>query len=176
MTNDKIGWKGVALPIIAVVMIFGVGYIIGQYQKGNALPQGIGTGDDDFWTIATTHPSWAADAVRTAPVLIFTHSTNCDPCIEQADICDSVNERYSTQISYFDFVSGIDPEAPACFDAYDPDDGTHYIPLTVVLTMGPDGAILWHSWEGVVEESTLSGWVEQAIEYNEQYGSGTYAR
>ena len=165
------GWKDYLFMIAVVSTILIVGYIIGQIQKNDEMPDGIGTGDNEFWVTTTNHPSWAVDAAQTQPVLIFAHSTTCASCITQAEICESIYATYSTEIGYYDFVSGVDPQAPACFDAYDPDGGTHYIPLTIVLTKGPDNTILWHSWEGVVEEDILTEWIEDAIIYhNEQYG------
>ena len=171
MGEIKMGWKDYLFMIAVVSTILIVGYIIGQLQKNDAMPQGIGTGENDFWTTATNHPSWAIEAVQAQPVLIFTHSTDCSPCITQTEICESVYATYSTEIKYYDFVSGVDPQAPACFDAYDPDGEAHYIPLTVVLTEGPGNTIIWHSWEGVVEEDVLTEWIEYAITYhNEQDG------
>lgn len=130
----------------------------------------IGTGENDFWSRSTDHPSWVVSAVQSKPVMILTHSEGCAPCITQTGICESVDSRYSDSITYFDITSGVDePQATDCFGAYDPDGPPSYIPLTTVLTMGPNNQIIWHSWEGVIDEATLSGWIDDAVSYHQDY-------
>jgi hypothetical protein len=170
MSENKMAWKDYLFMIVVVSTILAVIFIIGQLRKNDGMPEGIGTGDNNFWNTTTEHPSWAVEAVQAEPVLIFAHSTDCAPCITQAEICENVYESYSSDIRYFDFVSGVDAEASACFSAYDPDGAPHYVPLTIVLTMGPENTIIWHSWEGVVEEKVLTSWIEEAIAYHN--GSG----
>ena len=84
-------------------------------------------------------------------------------------ICESIYSRYSGNIRYFDYVSGVNSQANDCFSAYDPDGSPNYVPLTTVLTKGPNNTIIWHSWEGVVEEPILMGWVDDAINYHSEY-------
>ena len=138
----------------------------------------IGPGVNDFWTNNPTdhtlprgivnHPSWAAQDVAFKPVLIFTHSEGCAPCIAQTEICESIYAKYSNDIEYYDLLSGTDePDASDTFAAYDPDGDPHFIPLTILLTRGPDNTILWHSWEGVVEEPILEAWIVDALAYHE---------
>lgn len=141
----------------------------------------IGSGENDFWTKnplghtlpggAVSHPSWVSVDLISKPVLIFTHSEGCDPCITQTGICESVYAKYSDDIEYYDLLSGTDePEATETFAAYDPNGDPHYIPLTIVVSKGPDNTVIWHSWEGVVEEPVLSDWIDDALSYHGEYG------
>lgn len=130
----------------------------------------IGPGENDFWDRTVSHPSWVVTAVQTTPQLILTHSTGCAPCDAMLAICGPLSIEYSGRITYYDITSGVDePEASDCFDAYDPTD-PNYVPLTTIVTMGPSNNIIWHSWEGVVDEYVLRGWIEDAILYLEEYG------
>ncbi len=166
MSEEKTGWKDYVFMITVVSIVIIVVFSIGQLQENNSKPQGIGSEDNEFWTRSTNHPSWAVNAVQNEPVLIFAHSVNCAPCITQTEICESIDAKYSANILYYDFISGVDTEASDCFSAYDPDGPPSYIPLTIVLTKGPDNTILWHSWEGVVEEPVLTSWIDDAISYH----------
>ena len=50
---------------------------------------------------------------------------------------------------------------------YDPNGGTHYVPLTIVVTervVGNATVIAWHSWEGVIRSETLNSWLVDAID------------
>ncbi len=126
----------------------------------------IGTGQNDFWSATTAHPSWAVTAVQARPVLILTHTEGCAPCETMIGICGDVSSDYSGQITYYDLTSGInEPQATDCFTAYDPVP-PNYVPLTTVLTLGPNSQIIWHSWEGVIDEATLSSWIDDAISYH----------
>ncbi len=126
----------------------------------------IGTGDNNFWSISTSHPSWALSEVQSRPVLILTHTTGCAPCVTMGEICEDVSSAYSSQIKYYDLTSGVnEPQATDCFAAYDPVP-PNYVPLTTILTKGPNNQILWHSWEGVIDEATLSSWIDDAITYH----------
>ena len=168
MDEKKTGWKDYAFMIVVLSIVLIVGFAIGLVQKNDSIPWGIGLEDNEFWTMPTEHPSWAVTAVQTQPVLIFAHSEGCAPCITQTEICESINTKYSADIQYFDFISNVDSGASDCFSAYDPDGEPHYIPLTIVLTRGPDNTILWHSWEGVVEEPVLTTWIDDAITYHNE--------
>ena len=136
----------------------------------------IGTGDDNFWVnypvqhvltgAPADHPIWVASDVQSKVVLILTHSEGCAPCVTQTTICESIYETYYPNIIFHDLLSGTDePEATETFAAYDPTGETNYIPLTILLAKEPDGTIIWHSWEGVVEEPILSDWIEDALSY-----------
>lgn len=131
----------------------------------------IGTGSEQFWDRTTSHPAWVAAAVQTKPLLILTHSTGCAPCDAMMAICEPLSVEYAGQFAYYNITSGTDePEATDCFAAYDPDGEPHYVPLTTIVTKGPDGSILWHSWEGAFDEAMLVSWIDDAISYHSLYG------
>lgn len=139
----------------------------------------IGTGAGDFWTVyPTTHPSsgqtvshpdWVISALEQGVVMILDHSEGCYPCVQQTAICESVYATYP-ELRYFDLSSGTDePDSSEAFAAYDPNGGVHYVPLTIIVTKAMDGygneVVAWHSWEGVVDEVTLTSWVQDAQSY-----------
>ncbi len=129
----------------------------------------IGSGDNVFWSAFTNHPSWATADVLSKPVLILTHTEGCAPCETMIVTCSDLSETYSGQITYYDLLSGTDePQATECFAAYDTMPPS-YVPLTTILTKGPDNQIIWHSWEGIVEKAVLSSWIEDALSYHEDY-------
>ena len=129
----------------------------------------IGTGDNDFWSTSVNHPSWVQSDVQSKPVLILTHTTGCYPCEIMIGTCSDVYSTYSAQITYYDLTSGTnEPQATECFSAYDPVP-PNYVPLTTILTKGPNNLIIWHSWEGVVEEATLESWIDDALSYHSDY-------
>ena len=130
----------------------------------------IGTGDNDFWSTTVSHPIWVNADLLSKPVLILTHTEGCQPCVVMTDICTRLSGTYSNQITFYDLLSGTDePQATECFAAYDPEP-PNYVPLTTILTKGPDNQIIWHSWEGIVDEAVLSSWIDDAISYHNQYG------
>ena len=136
---------------------------------GASTLRSIGTGANEFWSASTSHPAWAANAVQIKPVLILTHTQGCAPCETMIGICGKVSSGYGTQITYYDLTSGVnEPDATDCFGAYDPVP-PNYVPLTTILTKGPNNTIIWHSWEGVIDEATLSSWIDDAITYHNQY-------
>jgi hypothetical protein len=138
----------------------------------------VGTGDSDFWiTYPPAHPKSGQEVihpykVRTAlqskPVMILTHSENCQPCVVQTEICNRIYSKYASSITYMDLLSGVsEPDATETFNVYDPNDEMHYIPLLIVVTYVKDSknhtAIGWHAWEGIVDEQILDGWIADAI-------------
>jgi hypothetical protein len=84
------------------------------------------------------------------------------------ETCSKVSTAYSGKITYHKLVSGTnEPQATDTFKAYDPVP-PNYVPLTTVLTKGPNNTVIWHSWEGVVDQATLSSWLDDAITYHNQ--------
>lgn len=147
--------------------------------------RGLGEGVDDFWTTypsghaqsggVVTHPQWAMDALQNGPVMILDHSTNCQPCIVQMQICERVAPDFAGDLTYFDLVSGqSEPMASDAFAAYDPTGGVNYIPLTILITKAQDAngntVVAWHSWEGVVYEEMLRSWISDSLAHYEGVG------
>lgn len=129
----------------------------------------VGTGDNDFWPTSVNHPSWVTADVQSKPLLILTHTEGCAPCITMTDTCNKISATYTSQISFYDLISGTnEPQASECFSAYDPVP-PNYVPLTTILTKGPNNQIIWHSWEGVVEEAVLESWINDALSYHSDY-------
>lgn len=144
----------------------------------------LGVGAGDFWTVypsthpsaglPVAHPDWVTAALEQGVVMILDHSEGCYPCVQQTAICESVYAA-NPELQYFDVLSGTDePEASEAFAAYDPNGGVHYVPLTIIVTKAIDGSgndvVAWHSWEGVVDEVTLTSWIQDAQSY---YDDGT---
>jgi len=128
----------------------------------------IGTGDNDFWSASVNHPSWVLTDLQVRPVLILTHTEGCYPCQIMTETCRDISAAYSGLITYHKLISGTnEPQATDTFKAYDPVP-PNYVPLTTVLTKGPNNSVIWHSWEGVVDEATLSSWLDDAITYHNQ--------
>lgn len=142
----------------------------------------VGNGVDDFWIeypathpssgSAVQHPQWVLSALEGGVVMILDHSEGCAPCITQGSICQSISSA-NPDISYIDLSSGTDePEASEAFAAYDPNGGIHYVPLTIVITWMPSPtggvAIGWHSWEGVIDITSLSSWIADAKSYYQE--------
>lgn len=142
----------------------------------------IGNGADDFWTAypaahpsagqTVMHPDWVVSALEQGVVLIFDHSEGCYPCIQQTEICESVDASHP-ELQYFDLLAGTDePSSSQAFAAYDPNGGVHYVPLTIVVTKAVDGfgneVIGWHSWEGVVDLVTLTSWIQDAQSFYDE--------
>jgi hypothetical protein len=142
----------------------------------------IGTGADDFWTVypaahpsagqTVTNPDWVIAALGQGIALIFDHSEGCYPCIQQTEICESVDAS-NPELQYFDLLAGTDePSSSQAFAAYDPNGGVHYVPLTIVVTKAVDGigneVIAWHSWEGVVDLVTLASWIQDAQSFYDE--------
>ncbi len=136
----------------------------------------VGTGPEDFWTVyppshpssggSVQHPQWVLSALESGVVLIFDHSEGCAPCITQGTICEAISSA-NPDIRYYDLLSGTDePQASEAFAAYDPSGGIHYVPLTIVITwvQSPYGgvAVGWHSWEGVIDQTSLMSWIADA--------------
>ncbi len=142
----------------------------------------VGTGTDDFWiqyplshmssNQSVEHPDWVENAVDTEVVLILSRREGCGPCIEQTAICEDINRNSSEYIEYFNMLASFDdPESTFVFSNYSPE-GYWAIPLTIVLTKVRDSngndAIGWHSWIGVVDEETLTSWLEDAITHHNE--------
>jgi len=136
----------------------------------------IGSGANDFWTVypaahvsagtVVNHPQWVRTAVQTKPLFILTHSEGCAPCDTMVGIYNNVKPNYGSQIAFYELISGTnEPQATETFTAYDPNDSQHYVPLPIIISKGPGGEIIWHSWEGVVYQEDLISWFDDALSY-----------
>ncbi len=141
----------------------------------------IGSGANDFWTVypadhqsagmVVSHPQWVRSALETKPVFILTHTEGCAPCNTMVGIYNNVEPSYGSQIAFYELIAGTnEPQATETFAAYDPNGAQHYVPLPIVLSKGPGGEIIWHSWEGVVYQDDLEGWFDDALSYYGDYG------
>lgn len=139
----------------------------------------IGTGDSNFWTTypdsrpvpgsAVAHPTWLINEMSSGPVMLLVHQEGCAACAIQLPICLNVYESHSGNLTYLDILGGRDSQRlNDCIVTYDPDDGTHYVPLTILVTKMVDASgntvIAWHSWEDVIKTTELTSWVEDAID------------
>ncbi|OPY56581.1 MAG: hypothetical protein A4E49_00201 [Methanosaeta sp. PtaU1.Bin112] len=137
----------------------------------------IGSGDDDWWTTypdqssgaggKVNHPSWVLDALDSKPVLIYVHK-NCGYCAPQTEAVKKITDEFGSQIEFFEIgADGSDARSEEALQAYDPNGGVMYVPLTVIVTMAPDseGKVgpVWHSTEMVTGEEWIKNYVEDAL-------------
>jgi hypothetical protein len=134
----------------------------------------VGSGNDDWWTaypdqspIAggdVNHPSWVLDALRSKPVIIYVHKS-CSYCAPQTLAVQNITDEFNGQITFFEIgAEGNDSRSEEALQAYDPNGGKAYVPLTVVVTlaMNSEGEMVpvWHS----IDEVTGDGWVKKYVE------------
>lgn len=165
-------------------LVAGLVLAAGLIGAVSAAEYSVGSGSDDWWTVYSNqhpgagsevdHPSWVLDLLEDGPILILDHSTNCEACIKQEEAANAVLEEVGEDSIAFENLIA-DPEnerANALFEIYDPNAGTWYIPLTVIITLveDEDGNVVvgWHSGEGDTGEDWLLSYVEDAIEYHEE--------
>ncbi|HNX39660.1 MAG TPA: thioredoxin family protein [Methanothrix sp.] len=137
----------------------------------------VGSGSDDWWMgypdqssaagENVGHPSWVQDALQSKPVLIYVHKS-CDYCVPQTKAVQNITDEYSGQIKVFEIgAEGNDARAEEALQAYDPNGGTMYVPLTVVLTVAPNAEgeveVVWHSTDEVTGDAWIKNYVEDAI-------------
>ncbi|MDD1744151.1 MAG: hypothetical protein LUO85_05950 [Methanomassiliicoccales archaeon] len=147
-------------------------------QGADLTDRAIGSGSNNFWVTypsshpsagaAFSHPSWVIQALENGPVLLFAHTSGCAACLEQLPICHAVNLSFSGQITYFDLAEGQENERLLqAADVYDPTGGTHYVPMTIIVSEMKDAqnhtVVVWHSWEGVIGQKALTSWLNDAI-------------
>lgn len=141
-----------------------------------------GSGDDDWWATypdqstgaggEVTHPSWVLDALKSKPVLIYVHKS-CGYCAPQTAAVQNITDEFGGQITIFNMgADGSDIRSEEALQAYDPNGGTMYVPLTVVVTLAPDpeGEVVpvWHSTDEVTGDGWIKNYVEDAIgQYDE---------
>lgn len=139
----------------------------------------VGSGNDDWWTKypdqstgkggEVNHPSWVLDALASKPVVIYVHK-GCDYCKPQTEALAKIVDETGNKFTYFNIsADGSDARDEEALQAYDPNGGVMYVPLTVIVTLAPnsEGKVepVWHSTEEVTGESWIKNYVEDALSY-----------
>ena len=141
-----------------------------------------GSGNDDWWTTYpdqssgaggdVNHPSWVLDALKSKPVLIYVHKS-CSYCTPQTVAVQNITSEFNGQITFFEIgADGSDARSEEALQVYDPNGGTMYVPLTVLVTLAPnsEGKVVpvWHSTDKVTGDDWVKKYVEDAlIHYDE---------
>ena len=142
----------------------------------------VGSGNDDWWTTYpdqssgadedVNHPSWVMDALQEKPVLIYVHKS-CDYCAPQTNAVQNITGEFGNEIVFFEIsAEGNDSRAEEALQAYDPNGGTMYVPLTAIVSLGSnsDGEVVpvWHSSEEITGDAWIENYVEDALtQYDE---------
>jgi hypothetical protein len=100
-------------------------------------------------------------------VLIYVHK-ECDYCVPQTEAVQKIIDEFDGRITIFEMgADGSDERTTEAMQAYDPDGGTMYVPLTIILTLAPDSegevVAVWHSTDKVTGEEWIRNYVEDAI-------------
>ena len=117
------------------------------------------------------HVDWLVEGLSEKPVVVFVHSDDCAPCVQQKRDINTILETLGDDVLYYDLPSdGSDQRAYDVFERYDPNGGQHYIPLTVLATLVEDDTgnvrIAWHGSEGATGEEMLDARFRDAIYYH----------
>lgn len=146
----------------------------------------VGSGNDDWWTTYpdqssgagedVNHPSWVMDALQEKPVLIYVHKS-CDYCLPQTNDVKNITGEFGSSITFFEIsAEGTDSRAEEALQAYDPNGGTMYVPLTVIVSLATDseGEVVpvWHSSEEITGETWIRSYVEDALTQYDEFSSG----
>jgi len=142
----------------------------------------VGSGNNDWWTAYpdqssgaggdVNHPSWVLDALKSKPVLIYVHKS-CSYCTPQTEAVQNITGEFNGQITYFEIgADGSDARSEEALQIYDPDGGTMYVPLTVLLTLAPnsEGKVVpvWHSTDKVTGDAWVKNYVEDALSHYDE--------
>jgi len=169
------------LSLIAIALLaFAISAMGAEYP--------VGSGNDDWWTAypdqstgaggEVNHPSWVLDALKGKPVLIYVHK-ECDYCVPQTEAVQKIADQFKGKITFFEIsAEGNDSRSEEALQAYDPNGGKTYVPLTVVLTLAQDSENevlpVWHSTDEVTGDDWIRNYVEDAISrYNENSADWT---
>jgi len=162
-------------PLIAIMLL-----ALSIHAMGS--DYSVGTGSDDWWTTYpaqssasgenVSNPSWVLDALESKPVLIYVHKS-CDYCVPQTNAVQNITDEYGGQMKIFEIdAEGNDARAEEALQSYDPNGGTMYVPLTVVLTLAPDSdgnvVPVWHSTDVVTGDAWIKKYVEDAIDLHDE--------
>jgi hypothetical protein len=150
-----------------------------NWLDGYTPVHGIGSSEDDFWTVYpdmnpdagknVSHLQWVLDALQNSSVAFVVHQTGCTTCKPQADRVIALGEKYSGNLTVFDLDlanGGVTEQRGNNAYVYDPSGPPGYIALTGIFTIikvNGQVAVGWHSWEGNVAD--METWVKDAICY-----------
>lgn len=142
----------------------------------------VGSGNDDWWTTYpdqstgagedVNHPSWVMDALREKPVLIYVHKS-CDYCKPQTEAIENITKEFDGKITLIEIsAESNDARSEEALQAYDPNGGVMYVPMTAIVTLAPnsEGKVepVWHSTEDVTGDDWIKNYVEDALgQYSE---------
>jgi hypothetical protein len=156
----------IASLIVFFTMATGFNALGAQYS--------VGSGNDDWWTKypdqSTTgkggevnHPAWVLDALGNKPVVIYVHK-GCDYCKPQTEALARIEDEMGDKFTYFNISADeSDARSGEAMQAYDPNGGVMYVPLTVIITLAPnsEGKVepVWHSTDAVKD----GGWSENYV-------------
>ncbi len=145
----------------------------------------VGSGDDNWWTkypeqseatgSEVNHPAWVLDALKKKPVLIYVHK-DCSYCAPQTAALTNISGKFKADITYYEIkADGSDSRAEEALQAYDPNGGVSYVPMTIIVTLAPnsEGKIepVWHSAEDLTGDDWIKNYVEDAISYYDENSS-----
>jgi hypothetical protein len=162
--------------IIILVGFIAVVLIITNYASIGA-QYDVGSGNDDWWTKypdqhsgagnRVNHPSWVLDALGSRPVLIYVHKV-CDYCIPQTESVKNVTSEFNDKITFYEIIAdGNDVRSEEALQAYDPNGGIMYVPLTVMVSLASnsEGVVepVWHSTEEITGDPWIKNYVEDAL-------------
>ena len=137
----------------------------------------IGSGNDDWWTTypdqstgkggEVNHPAWVLDALKSKPVVIYVHG-GCSYCQPQTEALAKIVDEMGNKFTYYNLSSG-DKRSGEALQAYDPNGGTMYLPLTVMVTRASnsEGKVetVWHSTDQITGEGWIKNYLEDALSY-----------
>jgi hypothetical protein len=169
--------------IILTSFIVGVLFIISSSSLGAQYD--VGSGNNDWWTkypdghsgagIEVNHPSWVLSALGSKPILIYVHK-ECDYCVPQTESVKNISDEFSGKITFYEInADGGDVRSEEALQAYDPNGGITYVPLTVIVTLAPnsEGKVepVWHSTDQITGDDWIKNYVEDALDqYSENSG------
>ncbi len=165
------------LFMVAVLAISLVGSSISSGSE-----YAVGSGNDTWWTTypaqstdsgsEVEHPQWVLDALEKKPVVIYVHK-GCSYCKPQTDAMAEIVKEYGDRFTYYDIpADGSDARAEEALEIYDPNGGTNYVPMTIIVTLAPgtNGNVqpVWHSTEEVTGKAWIESYVKDAISYYDE--------
>ncbi len=160
---------GIVSLIAVCILAYGLNAMGAEYS--------VGSGNDDWWAKypdqssgaggEVNHPSWVLDALGSEPVVIYVHK-GCSYCKPQTESLAKIVDEMGDKFTYYDIsADGTDERMGEAMQAYDPNGGTMYVPLTVIVTLAPnsEGKVepVWHSTEEVTGEDWIKNYIEDAI-------------